>query len=86
MSRDMALANVMRTLRAEQGISQLALANAMGASSTAYLSKLENGGRMNPSRSLLRRYIAAFALLGRALTSEQIAALTAAVFPLAEVA
>jgi transcriptional regulator with XRE-family HTH domain len=65
------LAHVLRTLRADQQVDQLQLALAMGAGGASYLSKLENGRRVNPGRSFLRRYVAAYALLGRPLNDAQ---------------
>lgn len=71
MPRERALDLVLRTTRAQQRLSQLQLALAMGASSTSYLSKLENGRCRNPGRRFLRQYVAAYALLGRPLTQNQ---------------
>lgn len=48
---DMTLAHVLRGIRAEQDLSQLALVLAMGCTSTRYLSGLENGRCSNPSRA-----------------------------------
>lgn len=86
MRRDMTLANVLRTLRAESGLSQLALALATGAGNATYLCKLENGRAWNPSRAFLRRYIAAYTMLGCALTPAQIARLMTAICPITEAA
>jgi transcriptional regulator with XRE-family HTH domain len=79
-----ALAYVLSTIRAQHGLSQLQVSLAMGASSTSYLSKLENGHRTNPGRRFLRRYVAAFALLGHPLDAYEHAALAGAL--LAELA
>lgn len=68
-----ALADVMRTLRVTRSITQLQLAFAMGASSTKYLSALETGRSLNPSRTFLRRYVAAFVACGVPITpAEQV--------------
>lgn len=72
------LANVLRSLRAEQGVDQLRLALAMN-SVPAYLSKLENGHRSNPGARFLRRYAEAYTLLGRPLTAAQRETLATAV-------
>lgn len=71
MARERSLAIVLRTTRMQQRLSQLQLALAMGASSTSYMSKLENGRCHNPSRLFLGQYVAAYALLGRPLTKDQ---------------
>jgi len=77
---DMTLANVLRTLRAEQRVSQLELAFAMGGSTAKYLSQLENGHRTNPGRRFLARYVGAFEALGKPLSAEQRAALSDTTF------
>lgn len=73
------LARTLRSLRAEQGLEQLQLALAMHADE-AYLSRLENGWRRNPGRDFLRRYIEAYAALGRPLSAAQRARLLDAAF------
>lgn len=86
MLPERALSYVLSTLRAQQGLSQLQLAQAMGATSPSYLSKLENGRRTNPSRQFVRNYIAAYTLLGRPLSPEQRAELTGVLLALPEAA
>lgn len=73
------LAQVLRALRAEQGVDQLALALAMNCADATYLSRLENGRRTNPSASFLRRYVFAYTLLGCPLSTEQCARLAAVI-------
>ncbi len=86
MSRERALAYVLSSVRAEHRLTQLQLALAMGAGSTSYLSKLENGRCANPSRRFLRRYVAAYTLLGHPLSVEQRAAITCVLLALEEAA
>jgi transcriptional regulator with XRE-family HTH domain len=73
------LARVLRELRAEQGVDQLDLALAIGASDGSYLSRLENGRAVNPSATFLARYVDAFRILGHALGDDQRERLAAAV-------
>lgn len=72
------LAQILRALRAEQGVDQLDLALAMNCADATYLSRLENGRRTNPGAAFLRRYEFAYTLLGRPLSDEQRARLATA--------
>ena len=82
MPGERTLAHALSTLRAQQGLTQMQVSLAMGAGSTSYLSKVENGQRANPSRRFIARYFAAFELLGRPITLEQRAAITGALWAL----
>lgn len=86
MPRELALAHALSTVRAQQGLSQLQLALAMGAGSTSYLSKLENGRCRNPGRLFLRQYVAAYGILGRPLAPAQRDLIANAVLALADAA
>lgn len=81
-----ALAYALSTLRAQQGLTQQQLALAMGASSASYLSKLETGRCDNPSARYIRRYLAAYGLLGHPLSAEQRSAISAVLYALREAA
>lgn len=65
------LSQVLRALRAEQGVDQLDLALAMDCGDATYISRLENGRRTNPTAAFLRRYVFAYTLLGRPLSDDQ---------------
>lgn len=68
----------LRAVRIQQGIDQLSLGIALGASDASYICRLERGVRTNPSFAFTRRLTRAFAELGCALSRPQVARLVAA--------